>query len=282
MINSPNNPTGWTLARDHVQAILAHCRHHGIWIVADDVYERLYYAGEGCAPSFLDFAAPADRLLSTNSFSKAWLMTGWRLGWIVAAAGADARSRQAHRIQHILFAGLCAARRSRSAPRRRAYRGANARTLPGGAGSAGTRIGLDRGCPSGPPPGAMYVFFRIAGVTYSLRSASAWCAKRGWASHRAVRSGPKAKASCAGASPPVRERLLDGVRRLRGFLAPPLSQRRRPRRTPLGGQPWPDARRRRARLRESWSVLYETYAGSLGTRRAAGGNGACRARASGE
>src|SRR5271167_3006571 len=43
MINSPNNPTGWTLARDQQQAILAHCRRHGIWIVADDVYERLYY-----------------------------------------------------------------------------------------------------------------------------------------------------------------------------------------------------------------------------------------------
>src|SRR5206468_1658040 len=65
-------------------AILAHCRRHGIWIVADDVYERLVYDGSDCAPSFLDLAAPEDRVISTNSFSKAWLMTGWRLGWIVA------------------------------------------------------------------------------------------------------------------------------------------------------------------------------------------------------
>ena len=84
MINSPNNPTGWTISRDEQLAILAHCRRHGIWIVADDVYERLYYGADDCAPSFLALADPAERVLSTNSFSKAWSMTGWRLGWIVA------------------------------------------------------------------------------------------------------------------------------------------------------------------------------------------------------
>ena len=58
LINSPNNPTGWTLDARAQQAILAHCRRHGIWIVADDVYERLYYAGDArrVAPSFLDLA----------------------------------------------------------------------------------------------------------------------------------------------------------------------------------------------------------------------------------
>src|SRR5215475_21472 len=87
LINSPNNPTGWTLDREARAAILARCRELGIWIVADDVYERLYYAEGGTmahAPSFLDLAEPGDRMVSVNSFSKAWLMTGWRLGWIVA------------------------------------------------------------------------------------------------------------------------------------------------------------------------------------------------------
>ena len=90
MINSPNNPTGWTLDRASQAAILGHCRRQGIWIIADDVYERLYYATAGepgsRAPSFLDLATPDDRVVSTNSFSKAWSMTGWRLGWIVAPA----------------------------------------------------------------------------------------------------------------------------------------------------------------------------------------------------
>ena len=85
MINSPNNPTGWVMTRDEQRAVLEHCRRHGIWIVADEVYERLYYgdAGERAAPSFLDIASREERLICVNSFSKAWVMTGWRLGWMV-------------------------------------------------------------------------------------------------------------------------------------------------------------------------------------------------------
>ena len=85
MINSPNNPTGWVMTRDEQRVVLEHCRRRGIWIVADEVYERLYYgdAGERTAPSFLDIASREERLICVNSFSKAWLMTGWRLGWMV-------------------------------------------------------------------------------------------------------------------------------------------------------------------------------------------------------
>src|SRR5438034_8512431 len=60
IVNSPNNPTGWTLDRETQVVILAHCRENGIWIVADDVYERLYYCAANCAPSFLDLADAAD------------------------------------------------------------------------------------------------------------------------------------------------------------------------------------------------------------------------------
>jgi aspartate/methionine/tyrosine aminotransferase len=85
VLNSPNNPTGWTIQRVEQIAILEHCRHHGIWVIADDVYERLVYAdGVTSAPSFLTLADPHERLIVINSFSKAWTMTGWRLGWMVA------------------------------------------------------------------------------------------------------------------------------------------------------------------------------------------------------
>jgi aspartate/methionine/tyrosine aminotransferase len=87
-INSPNNPTGWVITKEQQEIILAHCRRHGIWILADDVYERLVYDAapdtRACAPSFLDLSHPDDRIVSANSFSKSWLMTGWRLGWVVA------------------------------------------------------------------------------------------------------------------------------------------------------------------------------------------------------
>jgi aspartate aminotransferase len=91
VLNSPNNPTGWTIQREEQQTLLQHCRRHGIWIIADDVYERLVYApGLASAPSFLTLAEDDDRLIVVNSFSKAWTMTGWRAGWMVAPPSAMA------------------------------------------------------------------------------------------------------------------------------------------------------------------------------------------------
>jgi len=88
ILNAPNNPTGWTLTREEQQAIVEHCRITGTWILADEVYERLYYepTANGCAPSFLDVTTPEDRLVVVHSFSKSFLMTGWRLGWLVMPA----------------------------------------------------------------------------------------------------------------------------------------------------------------------------------------------------
>jgi aspartate/methionine/tyrosine aminotransferase len=83
LVNGPNNPTGWALTRAEQQALLGHCRRTGTWIVADEVYDRIWFGGERAAPSFLDIAAPDDRLIVCGSFSKAFLMTGWRLGWLV-------------------------------------------------------------------------------------------------------------------------------------------------------------------------------------------------------
>lgn len=85
LVNAPNNPTGWTLDADEQRAILAHCRRTGTWILADEVYERLYFGG-GTAPSFLDLVEPDDRVIVAHSFSKSFLMTGWRLGWLVLPA----------------------------------------------------------------------------------------------------------------------------------------------------------------------------------------------------
>jgi aspartate/methionine/tyrosine aminotransferase len=87
LVNAPNNPTGWALTRAEQEVLLAHCRRTGTWIVADEVYERLYYVpGQRCAPSFLDIAQADDRLVVAHSFSKSFVMTGWRLGWLVVPA----------------------------------------------------------------------------------------------------------------------------------------------------------------------------------------------------
>ena len=87
VVNAPNNPTGWTLTRAEQHAILEHCRRTGTWILADEVYERIYFGDARCAPSFLDLATSEDRLVVAHSFSKSFLMTGWRLGWLVLPRG---------------------------------------------------------------------------------------------------------------------------------------------------------------------------------------------------
>jgi aspartate/methionine/tyrosine aminotransferase len=82
-LNSPSNPTGWTATREEMQAILEFARREGLWIIADEIYNRFYYAGAR-APSFHDIISPDDRVMFVNTFSKNWSMTGWRLGWIEA------------------------------------------------------------------------------------------------------------------------------------------------------------------------------------------------------
>ena len=80
-INSPGNPTGWLMEADEQAAVMAFARDRGIWVVADEVYHQLVFDRD-VAPSFLQVARPEDRLIVVNSFSKSWLMTGWRLGWL--------------------------------------------------------------------------------------------------------------------------------------------------------------------------------------------------------
>ncbi len=82
-LNSPNNPTGWTMPAEDRAAILERCRKYGIWLITDDPYERLIFGPGKSAPSFLPLIGDDERVVSTNTFSKAWRMTGWRMGWMV-------------------------------------------------------------------------------------------------------------------------------------------------------------------------------------------------------
>jgi aspartate aminotransferase len=84
--SSPSNPTGWTASREEMQALLDFSRRTGIWIISDEVYNRLYFEGRA-APSMLEIAEDGDRVLTVNSFSKAWAMTGWRVGWLTHPSG---------------------------------------------------------------------------------------------------------------------------------------------------------------------------------------------------
>jgi len=168
LVNAPNNPTGWTLTRPEQQALLEHCRRTGTWIVADEVYERLFYGDAPCAPSFLDIATPTDRLIVAQSFSKSFLMTGWRLGWLVLPQGGqDAAGKL------LEFNSSCA-------PVFVQRGGLAALALPDDFVPAlvgRLKAGRDRllaglqalpGVTVAVPPGGMYAFFRVDGQDDSL------------------------------------------------------------------------------------------------------------------
>ena len=221
LVNAPNNPTGWTLTRAEQQAILEHCRATGTWIIADEVYERLYYAdaGSGAAPSFLDLAEPEDRLVVAHSFSKSFLMTGWRLGWLVVPpALLDAIGKL------IEFNTSCApvfVQRAGLA----ALHGA-ADFVPGLVarlkGCRDTLLPLLAALPRvqvATPAGGMYAFFRVEGEDDSLAFAKRLVAEAGLGLAPGAAFGPEGEGWlrwCFASREPGR--LVEGVARLRAAL----------------------------------------------------------------
>jgi len=169
LVNSPNNPTGWTMPQSDWDALLAHCRRHGIWLVSDDAYERLVYepgllVGDH-APGVLAALDDEDRVISANTFSKAWTMTGWRLGWMVAPRSFIAQIGKVIEFNtscapaFVQRAGLVAVRDGEAVVRETVMRlqRSRDRLVAALAGVPGIEIA--------PPPGAMYLFFRIPGAS---------------------------------------------------------------------------------------------------------------------
>jgi aspartate/methionine/tyrosine aminotransferase len=221
ILNAPNNPTGWTLSAEEQRAILAHCRSTGTWVLADEVYERLYYepTANGCAPSFLDIAEPEDRLVVVQSFSKGFLMTGWRLGWLVMPP-----SLTHHMGKLVEFntscisvftqrAGLAAlAHEADITPRVVAHLRACRDTL----------VPLLQALPGvtvAPARGGMYAFFRIEGHSDSLALAKRLVAEAGLGLAPGVAFGDEAEGwlRWCFASQDA-SRLVQGVERLKKWL----------------------------------------------------------------
>ena len=90
---SPSNPLGWVATVAEQQALLDFCRTHNLWLLADEVYERLYYGGL-VAPSILRLCSREDAVIVVQSFSKSYRMTGWRLGWVVSRGDLIAKASQ--------------------------------------------------------------------------------------------------------------------------------------------------------------------------------------------
>jgi aspartate aminotransferase len=97
LYTSPSNPLGWVATVDEQRQLLQFARRHNLWLVADEVYERLNYTGSKPAtpaPTILKLATRDDAVIVVQSFSKMYCMTGWRLGWLVARRDLAARATQ--------------------------------------------------------------------------------------------------------------------------------------------------------------------------------------------
>lgn len=221
IVNAPNNPTGWTLSAPEQAALLAHCRRTGTWILADEVYERLYYApsARACAPSFLDQAQPDDRLVVVHSFSKSFLMTGWRLGWLVMPA--DMTPQMGKLIE---FNTSCAsvftqraalaalARQDEVTPRVVAHlRRCRDTLVPLLAAMPQVSVSAAQG--------GMYAFFRLQGATDSLETAKRLVREAGLGLAPGAAFAPQAQGWlrwCFASRDP--RRLVLGAERLQGWL----------------------------------------------------------------
>ncbi len=83
LLNSPQNPTGGVLSKKDVQAIAEMAEEHDSYILSDEIYSKMLYDGEKhYSPSYLDQCR--ERTIIVDGFSKAYSMTGWRLGYMVA------------------------------------------------------------------------------------------------------------------------------------------------------------------------------------------------------
>ena len=83
---SPSNPLGWVATETEQEELLEFARRHDLWLLADEVYDRLYYRASElgvAAPSILRKANREDAVIVAQSFSKTYCMTGWRIGWLV-------------------------------------------------------------------------------------------------------------------------------------------------------------------------------------------------------
>jgi aspartate aminotransferase len=83
IFNNPSNPTGAVYSKKEIEALLEVLRKHEVWILADEIYIKLVY-GNGATASIASFPEIRERLILINGFSKAYAMTGWRLGYVAA------------------------------------------------------------------------------------------------------------------------------------------------------------------------------------------------------
>lgn len=94
LIGYPNNPTGAVMPRDRLLAIAELAERHDLLVFSDEIYDRLVYGTHHTC--FAALPGMRERTVLLGGFSKAYAMTGWRLGWVAAPADVIAATRKVH------------------------------------------------------------------------------------------------------------------------------------------------------------------------------------------
>jgi len=82
LVNSPSNPAGAVFSEDVFHGIADLCKDHDLYLISDEIYEKILYEGRHVSPASLD--GMFERTVTVHGFSKTYAMTGWRLGWLIA------------------------------------------------------------------------------------------------------------------------------------------------------------------------------------------------------
>lgn len=167
LYTSPSNPLGWVATVEEQQQLLDFARRHGLWLLADEVYERIYYQGPA-APSILRLCTRDDAVIVAQSFSKSYCMTGWRLGWAVARADLIAKAGPlnefivSHAATFIQRAGLAALEQGEDEI------AARAELFNERMNFCYNALAATKGVTVPKPEGAFYLFPRVEGITDSF------------------------------------------------------------------------------------------------------------------
>jgi aspartate/methionine/tyrosine aminotransferase len=94
IVNTPHNPTGKVFSRPELELIAELAQEHDALVLTDDIYEHIVYAGEHIPIATLP--GMAERTVAVNSLSKTYSVTGWRVGWVIAAAPLTSAIRKVH------------------------------------------------------------------------------------------------------------------------------------------------------------------------------------------
>ncbi len=212
VVNSPSNPTGAVLNRRSLQLVADLCQDYDLFALSDEIYEKLIYGKEHISLASLD--GMQERTITVNGFSKAYAMTGWRLGYAVAPAGIVRQmlTIQQHSVSHpatfVMWGGVAALQGDQGAvqamreefERRREYL---------------VEALTEMKFAMAPPDGAFYAFVRVEGDDTAI--ARRWLQE----AHVAVTPGSAFYApgwiriSYAASLPQLQE----AVRRIRGLQA---------------------------------------------------------------